>query len=186
MKPTKSKRLVIASIAVFASTPGYGAEPTLSKAPLSADEVQIYQTFLEFYARESSTTLVNLARLTEPLDLSRYIPGTHCLKGIELENLNAALSTVHTLGPSLERTSPKVIRLVDPAEQNVIISGHFSDREAGLLTISEIGFDKRHKYAVFRYFFGCGPVCGRGGMVVLHKDGSKWHLTKRNCGRWFI
>lgn len=56
--------------------------------------------------------------------------------------------------------------------------------DSGLLTLSEIVFDKRHKFAVMDFSFHCGMLRGHGGMVVLQQVGGRWRPTRRRCGAW--
>ena len=54
---------------------------------------------------------------------------------------------------------------------------------AGIFTLSEIAFDKRHQHAVLAYSFVCGGLCGHGNTVVLRKAGGKWKQRK-TCRSW--
>jgi hypothetical protein len=55
---------------------------------------------------------------------------------------------------------------------------------SGLLTLSEIAFNKDHSKAVMSYSFFCGRLCGNGAVVMLKRVGRKWKVTKQSCGEW--
>lgn len=55
---------------------------------------------------------------------------------------------------------------------------------SGLLTLSEVAFDKTHRYAVMNFSFVCGGLCGHGGIVILQKVNGRWKRTDRQCGGW--
>jgi hypothetical protein len=171
--------------------------PALSKAPLTADQVAVYRTFLQSYNNGSDATL-NLANKTEPLNLPDMGKDPECLKGIKLENVQEAASTVHMLDVSLA-VKGRVV-LVDPKRQSNRIKSNDPGKTmregksaddavanafaSGLLTVSEIAFDKDHHWAVLNFSFKCGMLCGHGATLVLEKTGEEWKLTKRRCIEW--
>ena len=53
----------------------------------------------------------------------------------------------------------------------------------GLVTLSEINFDKEHKHAIVSFSFFCGSLCGNGGTAVLEKVDGAWQ-RKSNCHNW--
>jgi hypothetical protein len=53
----------------------------------------------------------------------------------------------------------------------------------GLVTLSEIRFDKTHKHAIVSYGFYCGSLCGNGGTVILENADGTWR-RKSVCGAW--
>src|SRR5215472_4244333 len=70
-------------------------KPTLSNEPLTAEQVAVYSAFLKVYDYGSDTNL-NVANVTDPLDLSMFEmkEGRGCLKGIFFGNLKQARSVV--------------------------------------------------------------------------------------------
>jgi hypothetical protein len=56
--------------------------------------------------------------------------------------------------------------------------------QAGLLSVSEVAFDEAHQFAVFRFSFICGSLCGRGGTLVFVKVDGKWRKSDRACPLW--
>jgi hypothetical protein len=162
----------------------------------------VYRTFLQSYDN-GSHTVVNLANKTIGLDL----PDTgnplmsnppECLKGIKLEDTQAAASIVHILDESLA-VKGRVL-LVDPKQQSDKIKANDPSKSmregksaehavtrafaSGLLTLSEIAFDKDHHWAVLNFSFSCGRLCGHGGTLVLEKTDGEWKITKRECAAW--
>ena len=94
------------------------------------------------------------------------------------------------------------IRLVDPTPQSAIIKqgdpglplltqgAALQDAvkqafASGMLSLSEIAFDKQHRRAVMSYSFTCGSLCGHGGVEVFVRtsDGG-WKSANRKCGSW--
>lgn len=174
--------------------------PAVTNRPLSAEQIQVYQSFLETYTKGSELGIVHLANQTVPLELSPDTMSSGCLNRIKFEPA-AFRSTARVLDPSQTTAWPKQIRIIDPALQNVLVERNDPSRtiiregkpvddavrsafESGVLTLSEIAFDKNHKYAVLSFSFHCGMLCGHGATVVLKKTGAGWRVTKRNCGTW--
>ena len=163
----------------------------LSKTPLTVEETEIYGSFLDSYLG-ANKEVTNLSDRTFPLDLSG--PGDHnsCLKGIELNNLVEAGHTVHLLGAEIARG--RAVKLVawnkhkDPDQsikngesvENAVKEGF----KSGVFSLSEMIFDKTHRFAVFQFSFFCGSLCGQGGTIVFEKVGDKWRQSKRSCASW--
>jgi hypothetical protein len=55
---------------------------------------------------------------------------------------------------------------------------------SGLFSMSEIAFDKEHHFAVVRYSFWCGSLCGHGSTLVFEKVNGEWRNANRLCGGW--
>jgi hypothetical protein len=53
----------------------------------------------------------------------------------------------------------------------------------GLFSMSEIAFDKGHRFAAVRYSFWCGSLCGHGSTLIFEKVHGEWRKV-RNCGGW--
>jgi|SRR5262244_2523524 len=175
-------------------------KPTLSKSPLTEEQVAVYRAFLQFYEHGADKQL-NVADTTEWLDVSELRQDSDCLKSfgqIDFESPEQAGPTVHTLAPTLA-VAGRIV-LVDPAHQKEKVrqndpgktmrEGKSVDRAvneafaSGLLTLSEIAFDKEHRRAVMSFSFFCGRLCGNGGTVMFKRVGHKWKLVKQSCGEW--
>jgi hypothetical protein len=53
----------------------------------------------------------------------------------------------------------------------------------GLVTLSEISFNKKHTRALVSFSFVCGELCGYGNVLVLKKVGERWVINK-TCEEW--
>jgi hypothetical protein len=56
--------------------------------------------------------------------------------------------------------------------------------DGGWLCLSEIAFDKEHRFALVAYRYICGFLCGNGATVVLENVGGEWKAADRVCSRW--
>jgi hypothetical protein len=170
-------------------------QPTLSQTPLTTEQVAVYRAFLHSYNNGSNAKL-NLSIATVLPDLTDLKSGTGCLKGISLQPQTPP--AVHRFSSDFDSAN---VKLVDPDIQskrvrendpsNAIRKGGSVDDAvsagfaAGLLTLSEIVFDKTGKYAVMSFSFVCGGLCGHGGTIVFEKtNDEKWRNTNRSCSSW--
>jgi hypothetical protein len=174
-------------------------KPVLSKTPLTGEQNEIYGVFLDSYLTSnkypgSEKNLINLSDRTYPFKLSDFGGPETCLKDIELNDLSEVGHTIHLLNGEISKGRPvtlidrdkhkiddpdKSIRRGDSVE-HAVTQGF----KSGVLSMSEIIFDTEHRFAVFKYGFYCGPLCGQGGMVVFEKEGEKWKRSKRSCSMW--
>lgn len=171
------------------SRPSSDARQEPTKSSLSAEELQVYGDFVESMSNGHFSFLLDK---TFPLDLSNLPRDSACLRGVKLEDAKVAGKGNHTLGPQVLRS--KVIRLVSAQQESAILrqrdaDGANSQKDAsgmmadlGVLALSEIAFDKTHRFAVIRYVFICGSQCNSGAILVLEKVGSQWTgVTRRAC-----
>ncbi|HKD81668.1 MAG TPA: hypothetical protein VKH81_18390 [Candidatus Angelobacter sp.] len=179
--------------------------PTLSKDPLTAEQIAIYRTFLENYV--GAPPPLHLANRTEALPIDEADDSTEddsdarCLKDfkkLKLVNEKEAGTVVHTLDPSLA-TKDHII-LVDPDAQGIQVKANDPSKTmregktsedavnqafaTGLLTMSEIVFDQRHRVAIMSFSFWCGRTCGHGAVLLFKKTGKRWKISKRPCVEW--
>ena len=166
-------------------------KPSKASSPLSSDEVAIYREILN----EQITTPLSVASETTPFD-ARSANGD-CLGDIKLENVSAASNSFHEL--TEEVVSKANARLVDPKKQFKIARANDPDKTmkegnsvedavrgafvTGLFSMSEIAFDKEHRYAVVSYRFWCGRLCGNGATILFTKANGEWH-GERYCTHW--
>jgi hypothetical protein len=142
-----------------------------------------------------------VADTTEWLDLSELKQDADCSRSfghLEFDEPKQSDPTVYRLDPSLAVAGR--IALVDSAYQSEKVrkndpsktmrEGKPVDRAvsdavaSGLLTLSEIAFDKEHNKAVMSFGFFCGKLCGNGAVVMLKRVGRNWKVAKRSCGAW--
>ena len=175
-------------------------KPVKATTPLSADEVAIYNAVLRHYSGNQDAAL-NVSQTTYPLDPGSPmsgLQGAECLKGIQLENLSTASSSFHELPP--EVLPGKRMKFVDPKKQARVVHsndpGHTIRRgqsvkdavetafSTALFSMSEIAFDKEHRFGVVSYRFWCGSLCGNGSTLVFEKVNGEWRNAERSCGAW--
>jgi len=176
------------------------AAPVFSREPLTAEEIAIYRTFLEHYDNGSHAPL-HLSNRTEALgepEPSDDSDAPSCIKRLKLVNEKGRAGVVHTLDPSLA-IQGRVI-LVNPDQQAAIVKANDPSRTmhegkssedavdgafaSGLLTLSEIAFDKRHHVAAMSFSFWCGRLCGHGAVVIFKKIDGRWKISEKTCVEW--
>jgi len=168
-------------------------KPVISQSPMDQDQISIYRIFLRSY-NNGSTARLNLSKLTSTFTKT----DAACLQGIELDPTGSYNSAIHMFDS--HTTFPGNVHLVDPEEQekaiqqndpgqsirqgkdvNGAVEAGFS---VGLLTLSEVAFDRNHRYAAMSFSFVCGGLCGHGSTAVFEKKNGKWQQLKRRCGGW--
>jgi hypothetical protein len=169
-------------------------KPVRNTNPFSADEVAIYRGILELW--NSNSRGLNVSNRTFPID--RDISDCVCLKGIEPQTIVSAASAFRNLTGDV--LAGKNIRLVDADKQAVIVRSNDPNNpiregksvetavnvafSTGLFSMSEIAFDKEQRRALVSYSFGCGSLCGSGGVWLFEKVDGVWKKSERVCGGW--
>lgn len=192
MRAISAVAVILSTLSLFSAD----KKAVLSSTPLSSDQIAVYRAFLSSYDNGSKTKL-NLSNRTAAIDFSDLKPGEGCLKQITLDQ--SAGQQIHTFNSEFGEF--KNLILVDPEKQEkrirendpgALIQKGVNVQDAvtagfaaGLLTLSEVVFDKTGQYAVLTFSFHCGALCGNGGTLVFEKtsDG-KWQKTKRQCSSW--
>ncbi|MGP0017595.1 MAG: hypothetical protein ACLPHP_03420 [Candidatus Sulfotelmatobacter sp.] len=195
----KTNGLVIVGVllaAVFAAAAD--GKPTLSQSPMTAEQIEVYRAFLTSYTNGGKSPHFNLAKHTSTLDLSEEKGEGGCLKGIDLDCATHPESVIHEFDPKISLREN--ITLVDTDDQGRVV--HENDPSqtmrqgipvdqavgrafaAGLLTLSEVVFDKNHQFAAMRFSFICGGRCGHGATLLFRKRHGEWKELKRDCGGW--
>ena len=160
------------------------------------DEIAVYRAFLAAYPNRSGGRL-RLGNRTLPLDLSERRHAHDCLGNIVLEKPGPFRSTGRSLDPAVIAGRDAV--LVDPewrpsaataeaarGSSGIALPGEDTIPGAylnGVLRLSEVAFDRAHRYAVLQYSFICGGLCGQGATYVFLKVDGRWGRA-RNCGMW--
>jgi hypothetical protein len=178
---------------------------TISTDALTPEQVAIYRVVLKEYIKGSDGVL-NLADKTDPFDESNLPNDESCFQEFKIPVAKGSDHLVHRISPAV--VSGTRIVLVDPDQQSETVAENdpqhvvkraiddheeVSDKqleqsvkrafETGLFTLSEIAFDKEHRYAIVAYGFNCGMLCGNGNTLVLKKVKTRWKIAKR-CGGW--
>ena len=174
------------SIAVAAAQEA--AQPKLSAKALTRDQVAVYQAFLAGYQARSKHPL-NVANVTDPFQPDKD-DFQGCMKTFPR---NSCATEVHQF---TDQFSPDIVHLVDPAKYKVASVGDFMQKNddldsavtsavaAGMMTLSEVLFDRPHHLAAISIDFQCGRLCGHGGTVLFELRKGHWNRSKRFCGGW--
>jgi hypothetical protein len=154
--------------------------PTESRTPLTTEELQLYGDFLDSFLRTSGeSTPISFSDRTVPLILNPP-DKDGCSQEIGFKISGAATQTPHLFPASIADGRP--INLVDPNKHNK------KDLYSGLLSVSEIGFDDTHQFAVFTFtLVRSGPrgsLYRRGGTLVFQKNNGKWARANETCLDW--
>jgi hypothetical protein len=178
----------------------------LSHKPLNTEQIAVYRAVIEDYRSKYRQGRLNVANQTIALDQPGRRFEKPCRRGFSHKAAEGTTAVVHKLGP--EVATGLSVLLVDSARQEKEIAendpqnlvenalrdgGHLTGQqihdsvnkafETGLLTLSEIIFDKHQRHALVEYDFDCGRLCGNGRTLILKKVGRKWKVGKR-CGGW--
>ncbi|MGO9317390.1 MAG: hypothetical protein ACLPXT_14610 [Terracidiphilus sp.] len=176
------------------------AAETMSKVsdqPLTSEQLAVYRVVLHGWM-ENEVNAMNLSIQTIPFPISGAFDAGDCGKDLNLEPVVPGV--VHRFRPAdLPQLGSDKIGLVDPERQRnevaendpgKTISEGRSIEDAvrngfahGLVTVSEIRFDKEHQHAIVSYSFFCGSLCGNGGTVILEKVDGAWQRKSR-CHDW--
>jgi hypothetical protein len=177
----------------------------VSDESLTEEQTAVYRAVLQDILSDSKDTL-NLANTTEPIRQPAALFNGACPKKSQAQAAQDSTSAVHHLGAALV-LNLKIV-LVDPALQEekikkgdpaILMKRVIDDRQDvpqkqiddateqavknGLLTLSEIIFNKQRNRALVSYSFVCGELCGYGNVLVLTKVGEKWKIHK-TCESW--
>lgn len=190
--------LALATVGLAAGQEAQDAKPKVSDKPLSAEQLAVYRAVLGNWMAQEMPAL-NLAIQTVPLETTGAFGDEDCAKGLELEP--ASPTVVHRFRQQdLPQLGPgRTFTLVDPDRQRKEVRDNDPEKTIGegrsiedavrngfahgLVTLSEIRFDKEHKHAIVSYSFFCGSLCGNGGAVILEKIDGAWQ-RKSQCGAW--
>jgi len=170
-------------------------KPGRNSNPSSADDAAIYRGILQQW-NSTTRSLLNVSNRTFPVD--RELSDCGCLKCIELQSIANAAHSLHIL--TRDVLGEINIRLVDADKQAVIVQSNDPSKSiregksaeitvkeafsAGLFSMSEIAFDKKHGRALVSYSFVCGSLCGSGGVWLFEKVDGMWKKSERVCGGW--
>jgi len=158
-------------------------------SPLTSEQSAVYHLFFIDYRQGSSPgDSINVADVTETLqpDDGDY---SGCMKDFRRD---PPTRIVHRLAEdfakenNLQLVDLKLHKVQDPADSMMnglsVESAVKSGFKSGVLTISEIIFDTKHKRAAFHYSFVCGKLCAHFETVVYEKRQDRWQRSKLSCG----
>jgi len=189
MKRLYTLLLIGLGVASLASYRSWADSPRPNNPSFTSQQVEVYGDFIESFSRMNFKFLSNR---TFPLELASLGKDASCLQGLQLEAAPESSKAVHSIGQEVlrgrlihlvsERQERSILkqRDADPATPTKDASGTTSD--PGILALSEVVFDKSHRFAVLKYVFLCGSRCNSGAILVLEKVDSHWTgRTKRPC-----
>ena len=187
--------LVLSALRLASGQQSQEAKTIVSDRSLTTEQLAIYKTMLASWF-EGEKISGNLAIQTEPLDIKADYWDSSCFKGLLLENISPGI--VHRFrAEDLDSLGSGALRLVDPEDQSKVIHEHDPGNAIrdgkpvddavedgfshGLLTLSEIRFDKTHTHALVQFSFRCGMLCGHATPMLLEKKNGIWK-RKAMCG----
>lgn len=189
--------LLLLTLVVAVPATAADRKPALSKASMTPDQIAVYRVFLNSYSNGSNSKLYNLANRTFPLDLSDDKGKGGCLDGLVFDDSQHPDSTFHKFDPHVALPN---VRFVDPDKQQEAVKENDPSRtihrgkpvndaveaafNSGILTLSEVAFDKTGDFAVMSFSFVCGGLCGHGETMVYERKNGNWVRAKRRCSSW--
>jgi len=197
--------VAVLSLSPTAHAQGDGSKLKVSGESLTAEQTAVYRAVLQDIQKDSKDTL-NLSDTTEPIRQSAALFTGECPETRQPQVARDSSSTVHHLNSALA-LNLKVVLVEPGAREEKIKNGDpailmkrvIDDRQDvpqskiddateravknGLLTLSEIIFNKKHNRALVSYSFVCGALCGFGNVLVLTKVGENWKIYK-TCEGW--
>jgi hypothetical protein len=155
------------------------SKPKNVQTPVTAEELKLYGYFLDSFLRSSGeSTPMSLSDRTVSLVLNPPNKDA-CLQEIGFKVSGTTAAIPRLIPASIASGRP--ILVVDPNDD-------LKDKRSGLLSVSEIGFDKGHHFAVFTFKLvqvGLGGgMYMRGGTLVFRKINDKWTRANSNCLDW--
>lgn len=189
--------LVLVFAGLTAAQEAAESKPKASDQPLTAEQLAVYRMVLHGWM-ENEVSTINLSVQTIPFPTSGAFDAGDCGKDLNLEPVEPGI--VHRFRPAdLPQLGSDKIGLVDPERQRNAVAENDPGKTIGegrsiedavrngfahgLVTVSEIRFDKEHKHAIISYGFYCGSLCGNGGTVILEKVDGAWRRKSR-CSNW--
>lgn len=193
----RSAALTLALVGLALGQEPRDATPKVSDQPFSTEQLAVYRTMLASWFGGGKAK-VNLGSLTDPVAVYDDSLDRTCLKGLSWEAIvNGQVHRVRA--EDLTQLGPFEFHLVEPKAGEKEVSNNDPGKaiqkgkpvdEAvdngfahGLLTISEIRFDKLHMHALVSFSFVCGGLCGNATTMLLEKKDGTWK-KKAQCGGW--
>jgi hypothetical protein len=168
--------LLLALLIGFSATRKTQSKPAAGQTSLTTEELRLYGDFLDsFLGTSGESTPISFSDRTVPLVLNPP-DKDRCLQGIGFK-ISGATQSPHLFPSSIANGRP--INLVDQNKHNA------KDLQSGLLSVSEIGFDDAHQFAVFTFTFVWSGFKGasyrRFGTLVFRKTNGTWARANKTC-----
>jgi len=147
---------------------------------VTSEELELYGRFLDsFLGPGGQLSRASLSEITVPLTL-KNLEEDGCSQGLGFKLSQAANRPAHEFPTSI--TEGRALCLVDPSAVGP------TDRQAGVLSLSEIAFDDDHQSAVFTWNLFQAGASGlfymQGGTLVFRKTDGKWARGNQTCLGW--
>jgi hypothetical protein len=189
--------LMLFSAGLSATQESAETKPKVSDQPLTAEQLAVYRTVLHGWM-ENEVSAINLSIQTSLFLIGGAFDARDCGKEFDLEPVVPGV--VHRFRlTDLPQLGSDKIGLVDPERGRKDVADNDPGKTIGegrsiedavrngfahgLVTVSEIRFDKTHTHAIVSYSFFCGSLCGNGGTVILEKVEGGWQRKSR-CSDW--
>jgi hypothetical protein len=155
-------------------------------------KLEVYRAFIQAYNEGHPTNLSNVAHRFDaenagvlacaPSALITTAISRH-FRTLRFTQDDFLHAPVRVVDPHLQRA---VVRARDPntniAEEADIDDALQDAFDAGLLEVSDIGFDVTGQRAIFTFSFSCGMLCGHRGTAMMERKNQQWTLSPRRCG----
>ena len=185
------RRLVFTLLLLQSAHPIYAQPESLQvqSSPFTHEQIAVYQAFLTDYRRGDEGRTINVAEQTDILEpddgdysgcMNKFPKAT---RGKIVHNLTEEFARENRL----RVVDPKSHKISDP-EEGWLLKGQSVDSavkagfESGILTLSEVIFDAKHKSAALHYSFVCGKLCAHFETVVYEKRHGVWKASQLSCG----
>jgi hypothetical protein len=155
-------------------------------------KLEVYSAFAAHYGEGNA---VNLADVTTRFDASNE-DVLMCAPSVLLTTAATRHFRTQTFAQDDFAASP--IRVVDPEIQGLLVQINDPDRnitsendlagaledafDAGLLQVSDVGFNITGQRAVLTFSFSCGMLCGHSGTAMMERRNGQWVRSPRRCG----
>ena len=185
----KNRAILIAS-ALMSTTAVLFAAPAITNNRVQ--KIEVYRAFVSSYAEGNA---VNLSNVTHRFDATSEAIIACAPSAFVTTAISRHFRTQSFAQSDFPEDS---VRIVDPGVQIALMRAHDpsatiaegSDVDdavgaafaAGLLQVSDIGFDISGQHALLTYSFSCGSLCGHGGTALFDRVGDRWVWSQRSCG----
>lgn len=174
--------VLVGLIAAVAATPAFVEN--------RARKIEVYQAFVLAYAEGEP---INLANRTTRFNASNDAVLGCAPTAFATTVIARHFRTVRLSQADFPRTA---VRIVDPAVQveHFIEPLHEISSEAdlegpveaaiaaGMLEVSDVGFDITGQRALLSFSFSCGMTYGHGGTAFMERVDGRWVWSPRSCG----
>lgn len=157
-----------------------------------ARKLEVYRAFAVSYGENHA---INLANVTTRFDapneaVMRCAPSVLLTTALTRNFRSQTFAQGDFSGVPVRVVDPNVQRLIvhtrDPY-RNITGEGDIDEAlqsafDAGLLQVSDVGFNVTGQRAVLTFSFSCGELCGHSGTAMLQRQRGQWVRSQQTCG----